>query len=117
MGLDAPVPTQTLSLPNAAQAFGRPQGVTRAQQTAAWLRDYLTAVKHGRWHPFTSMERRVREATRNEPWCVGSSALAARLPPSHGEPQTVALQSAPCRSPASVRAHAPAPAEELAVPS
>ena len=49
-------------------AFGRPQGVTRATQTAAWLRDYLTAVRHGRWHPYTPMERRAREATRNEPW-------------------------------------------------
>lgn len=90
--------------------------MTRAQQTAAWLRDYLTAVKHGRWHPFTSMERRVREATRNEPWCVGSSVHAARLPPSRGGWQTAVPQSAPCRSPPSIRANAHAPAEELAVP-
>lgn len=52
----------------AAQAYGRQQGATKAQQTASWLRDYVTAIKHGRWHPFTTMERRVREATRNEAW-------------------------------------------------
>lgn len=50
------------------QAYSRPQGATRAAQTASWLRDYVTAIKHGRWHPFTATERRVREATRNEAW-------------------------------------------------
>ncbi len=39
-----------------------------AKEVAAWLRDYITAVRHGQFHPFTSVERAVREATRNEPW-------------------------------------------------
>jgi hypothetical protein len=34
------------------------------------LRDYITAIKHGRIHPFTLTERRVREATRNDGWYV-----------------------------------------------
>ncbi|KAK9865406.1 hypothetical protein WJX84_000313 [Apatococcus fuscideae] len=38
------------------------------KDAACWFRDYLTAIKHGRWHPFTNLERKVREATRNEPW-------------------------------------------------
>lgn len=35
---------------------------------SAWLRDYITAIKNGHIHPFTSIERKTREATRNEPW-------------------------------------------------
>jgi len=37
---------------------------------SAWLRDYITAIKKGNIHPFTTMERKVREATRNEAWSV-----------------------------------------------
>lgn len=37
---------------------------------SAWLRDYVTAIKNGHIHPFTSMERKAREATRNEAWYV-----------------------------------------------
>lgn len=50
-------------------------GVTPARATAAWLRDYITAIKHGQWHPYTPLERRVREATRNEAWCGRSSQI------------------------------------------
>ena len=32
------------------------------------MRDYVTAIKTGQWHPFTSTERKVRAATRNKPW-------------------------------------------------
>lgn len=35
---------------------------------SAWLRDYITAIKKGNLHPFSTMERKVREATRNEAW-------------------------------------------------
>lgn len=38
------------------------------KDAAAWLRDYLTAIKHGQFHPYTPLERKVREATRNEAW-------------------------------------------------
>jgi hypothetical protein len=40
----------------------------KVKESAAWLKDYLTAIKHGQLHPFTPMERKAREATRNEPW-------------------------------------------------
>ncbi|GMH39165.1 hypothetical protein BSKO_07063 [Bryopsis sp. KO-2023] len=39
-----------------------------AQNAKSWLRDYCTAIKWRRWHPFTPLERKAREATRNEPW-------------------------------------------------
>ena len=38
------------------------------KDAATWLRDYLTAIKHGQFHPYTPLERKVREATRNEAW-------------------------------------------------
>ena len=28
----------------------------------------LAAIKNGQFHPFTQLERLVRQATRNEPW-------------------------------------------------
>lgn len=34
----------------------------------SWVRDYVTAIKHGRWHPYTPTERKARAATRNEAW-------------------------------------------------
>ncbi|KAL6783748.1 hypothetical protein ACKKBF_B05645 [Auxenochlorella protothecoides x Auxenochlorella symbiontica] len=39
-----------------------------AKDAGAWLRDYVTAIKNGRWHPFNATERAARAATRNEPW-------------------------------------------------
>ncbi|CAD7695412.1 unnamed protein product [Ostreobium quekettii] len=38
------------------------------RDAANWLRDYLTAIRHGQFHPFTPIERKAREATRNEAW-------------------------------------------------
>lgn len=46
--------------------------VEKLKTASAWLRDYITAIKKGQMHPFTAMERRVREATRNEAWCASS---------------------------------------------
>ena len=40
------------------------------KESAAWLRDYVTAIKNGQLHPYTKLERKAREATRNEPWCA-----------------------------------------------
>ena len=40
----------------------------KLKMASAWLRDYITAIKKGNLHPFTTMERKVREATRNEAW-------------------------------------------------
>ena len=45
------------------------------KDAASWLRDYVTAIKHGQFHPYTPLERKVREATRNEAWCVGPIGL------------------------------------------
>ena len=74
--------------------------VDKTREGLSWLRDYITAIKNGRyapvgsglaqvkvfdldmikvwershiivpgrWHPFTQLERRAREATRNEAW-------------------------------------------------
>ena len=39
-----------------------------AGEVARWLRDYLTAVRSGRLHPFSIVERKAREATRRDPW-------------------------------------------------
>lgn len=33
-----------------------------------WVRDYATAVKNGQYIPYSPIERKAREATRNEPW-------------------------------------------------
>ena len=33
-----------------------------------WVRDFLIALSKGRLTPFTFVERKVRAATRNEPW-------------------------------------------------
>lgn len=45
------------------------EGLERlAKQSLSWLRDYLTAIKSGQLHPFTQIERKTREATRDEPW-------------------------------------------------
>lgn len=42
--------------------------LSSVKESAAWLRDYITAIKHGRLHPYTPTERKTREATRNEAW-------------------------------------------------
>lgn len=44
--------------------------LTACKEGASWLRDYITAIKNGQYHPFTKLERKAREATRNEPWYV-----------------------------------------------
>jgi hypothetical protein len=38
------------------------------RESYTWLRDYCTAIKYGRLHPFTLVERKAREATRKDPW-------------------------------------------------
>ena len=45
------------------------------KDAASWLRDYVTAIKHGQFHPYTPLERKVREATRNEAWYVEMGGL------------------------------------------
>jgi hypothetical protein len=47
--------------------------VAAYRESASWLRDYITAIKYGQFHPFTKLERKAREATRNEPWWVSHS--------------------------------------------
>eukprot|EP00192_Tetraselmis_astigmatica_P024769 CAMPEP_0117676278 /NCGR_PEP_ID=MMETSP0804-20121206/16072_1 /TAXON_ID=1074897 /ORGANISM="Tetraselmis astigmatica, Strain CCMP880" /LENGTH=827 /DNA_ID=CAMNT_0005485375 /DNA_START=220 /DNA_END=2703 /DNA_ORIENTATION=+ len=52
---------------------GLPKGPTevvveRAVESYRWVRDYYTAVKNGHYQPFSALERKAREATRNEPW-------------------------------------------------
>lgn len=42
--------------------------VVAYKESVEWLRDYITAIKQGKFHPFTKLERKAREATRNEPW-------------------------------------------------
>ena len=44
--------------------------VAAYKESIEWLRDYITAIKQGKLHPFTKLERKAREATRNEPWCA-----------------------------------------------
>ena len=46
--------------------------VFKAKAAQAWFVDYITAIKNGKLHPFTYLERLVRLATRNEAWCVTS---------------------------------------------
>ena len=40
----------------------------KVKDAGAWVKDYSTALKHGRLRPFTMTERKTRAATRNEPW-------------------------------------------------
>ncbi|GAB4817208.1 hypothetical protein N2152v2_004254 [Parachlorella kessleri] len=42
--------------------------VIASKESYEWLRDYVTAIRSGRWHPFTPTERKARAATRNQPW-------------------------------------------------
>ena len=42
--------------------------VQKVREASAWVRDYVTAIKNGHFHPFTPLERLTREATRDEPW-------------------------------------------------
>ncbi|WIA23872.1 hypothetical protein OEZ85_013522 [Tetradesmus obliquus] len=55
--------------------------VTREGYT--WLRDYCTAIKYGRLHPFTTVERKAREATRKDPWGPTGLQLAELADLSH----------------------------------
>lgn len=49
----------------------REYALEQTKESIAWLRDYITAIKNGRFHPFTPLERKAREATRNEAWyCI-----------------------------------------------
>ncbi|GLI60022.1 hypothetical protein VaNZ11_002086 [Volvox africanus] len=45
-------------------------------EAASWLRDYITAIKNGRLHPFSLVERKARAATRNEAWGPSGTMLA-----------------------------------------
>lgn len=56
-----------MAFPRAAASISE-AAVQYAKNLSCWFRDYITAIKHGRLHPFTPLERKVREATRNEPW-------------------------------------------------
>ena len=44
----------------------------KLRNISAWLRDYITAIKNGQVHPYSQIERKTREATRNEAWYVDS---------------------------------------------
>ncbi|KAK9805408.1 hypothetical protein WJX73_002177 [Symbiochloris irregularis] len=50
--------------------------VQKAKEASNWLKDYITAIKHGQYHPFTPLERLVREATRDQPWGPTGTLLA-----------------------------------------
>ncbi|GAX83972.1 hypothetical protein CEUSTIGMA_g11396.t1 [Chlamydomonas eustigma] len=39
-----------------------------AKEFAAWILDYILAIKNGRLHPFTATERLSREATSSKAW-------------------------------------------------
>ena len=56
-----------MSVPRAANSVSD-VAIQYAKNLSCWFRDYITAIKHGRLHPFTPLERKTREATRNEPW-------------------------------------------------
>ena len=57
-----------LALRNNRPVALREYAVEQTKDGVAWLRDYITAIKSGRFHPFTALERKAREATRNEAW-------------------------------------------------
>ncbi len=50
----------------------------KLQKASAFLNDYTTAVREGRVHPFTAVERTCRAATRDEPWQVMSKCNHSR---------------------------------------
>ncbi|KDD75047.1 hypothetical protein H632_c904p0, partial [Helicosporidium sp. ATCC 50920] len=78
-----------------------------AKGTGSWLRDYITAVKSGRygegvgeglastlgsgWHPFTLVERVARAATRNEPWGPTGTELSALTDLAARKPEDCAI--------------------------
>lgn len=57
-----------LVLRNNRQFALKEYALEQTKDSIAWLRDYITAIKSGRFHPFTPLERKAREATRNEAW-------------------------------------------------
>ena len=57
-----------LALRNNRPVAFREYAMEQTKDSIAWLRDYVTAIKNGRFHPFTVLERKAREATRNEAW-------------------------------------------------
>ncbi|CAG9464728.1 unnamed protein product [Pedinophyceae sp. YPF-701] len=71
-----PLPVHQMNAYYADQASGNtPEPRTKTEKARAgflkgahWLRDYTTALKHGRTKPFSEVERKVREATRNVPY-------------------------------------------------
>ena len=64
-----------MSVPRAASAVSD-VAIQYAKNLSCWFRDYITAIKHGRLHPFTPLERKTREATRNEPWYLSRFSSA-----------------------------------------
>ena len=62
------VKDMALALRNNRPVALREYAVEQTKDGVAWLRDYITAIKSGRFHPFTALERKAREATRNEAW-------------------------------------------------
>ncbi|GLC33495.1 hypothetical protein PLESTB_000081200 [Pleodorina starrii] len=50
---------------------------------ALWLRDYVTAIRNGRVHPFSVVERKARTATRNQTWGPTGTMLAELAELSH----------------------------------
>ncbi|DBB12606.1 hypothetical protein WJX82_010253 [Trebouxia sp. C0006] len=57
-----------LALRNNRPVAFKEYAMEQTKDSIAWLRDYITAIKNGRFHPFTALERKTREATRNEAW-------------------------------------------------
>ncbi|KAL0033769.1 hypothetical protein WJX77_004657 [Trebouxia sp. C0004] len=57
-----------LALRNNRPVAFKEYAMEQTKDSIAWLRDYVTAIKNGRFHPFTALERKTREATRNEAW-------------------------------------------------
>ena len=59
---------QALTLNNARQLDVKEMAVLKVKEASSWLKDYVTAIKNGQFHPFTPLERLAREATRDQPW-------------------------------------------------
>jgi hypothetical protein len=44
------------------------EGDGKLKRAAEWLKDYLSAVREAKLHPFTKTERKARSATKDIPW-------------------------------------------------
>jgi hypothetical protein len=44
------------------------EGDGKLKRAAEWMKDYLSAVREGRLHPYTGVERKARAATKDIPW-------------------------------------------------